>query len=78
MKTNSRQLRTGERLWRLRKQRQQVDAVLQEHGAAGVELQFFYNGELAYGQHCLTRDLAIAKAAEKRQELERSGWTAHW
>jgi hypothetical protein len=69
--------RLGERIWRLRKLHQHVDAVVQI-GDAGVELRFFYNGELAYRRCWMTRDQAMRAAREKRAELEREGWTAHW
>jgi hypothetical protein len=69
--------RLGERVWRLRKLHQHVDAVLQ-HDAAGVDLGYFYNGKLAYTRRLTTRDQAMREAHEKRAELEREGWTAHW
>jgi hypothetical protein len=65
------------RLWRLRKLHQYVDAEI--HGEEGsFEVQFFYNGELAYGRRCASRASALAEAAGKRAELERDGWTFHW
>jgi hypothetical protein len=69
--------RSGERVWRLRKLHQQVDAVLTEN-KAGTELRFFYNGELAYRRRWETAVEARKEAAAKRAELERDGWTAHW
>lgn len=69
----------GTRIWRLRKLHQQVDALLRDDGeSGGVETRFLYNGELAYLRRWPTRELALADAAEKRAELEREGWTAHW
>ena len=68
----------GQRLWRLRKLNQQVDAHLCDQGAAGVDLQFIRNGEVMYTRRWGSRDGALAEAAEKRLELERGGWTAHW
>jgi hypothetical protein len=65
------------RIWRLRKLHQQADARLQDDGQ-DVEVQFFYNGVLAYARRLPTRALALAEAAEKRAELERDGWTEHW
>jgi hypothetical protein len=65
------------RIWRLRKLHQQADARLREDGQ-GAEVQFFYNGTLAYSRRWPTRVLALAEAAEKRAELEREGWTSHW
>lgn len=69
----------GQRLWRLRKLHQYVDAEVRESAdAMGVEIQFFYNGECAYSRRWPTRDLALVEAAHKRAELERDGWMAHW
>ena len=67
-----------ERVWRMRKLHQYVDAELRDHGDAGVQIQFFVNGELAYGRRWPTRALALSEAAGKRAELERDGWMAHW
>lgn len=67
----------GHRLWRLSKLHLYVDAQLREHDA-GVEVLFFYNGELAYGRNLPTLAQALAEAADKRAELERQGWMFHW
>ena len=64
-------------MWRLRKLHQYADARLLD-AADSVELQFYYNGECAYRRRWATRALALAEAADKRAELEREGWTAHW
>jgi hypothetical protein len=70
----------GSRVWRLRKQNQNVDAHLRdfEGGKAGAEINFLYNGKLAYKRRWPTRAAALAEAAAKRAELEREGWTSHW
>ena len=69
----------GQRLWRLRKLHQSVDAELnEEREGGGVAVQFFYNGKLSYARHLPTRALAVAEAGAKRAELERDGWTFHW
>ena len=68
----------GTRVWRLRKLHQQVDAQLRDAERGGVETRFFYNGELTYARVWPTRDQAHADANDKRLELERDGWTAHW
>ena len=70
--------RDGTRVWRMRKLHQYVDAELVDTGEAGVELQFFYNGERAYSRRWPTRERALNEAAEKRAELERDGWMFHW
>jgi hypothetical protein len=67
-----------ERVWRLRKLHQYVDAELRDEGGAGVRVQFFFNGEPVLGRRWPTRALALLEAAGKRAELERDGWMAHW
>jgi hypothetical protein len=42
--------------------------------AAGVEAQFFRNGEFLYGQRFADRAGAEQFAAEKRREVERRGY----
>ena len=69
---------TGRRLWRLRKLHHWVDAELREHDGSGVEVLFFYNGELSYGRHLPSLADALAEAVGKRAELEREGWMFHW
>ena len=66
-----------QRIWRLRKLHQAVDAELHVVGNE-VEVRFLFNGELSYSRRCATRELALATAAEKRAELEREGWAFHW
>jgi hypothetical protein len=66
-----------QRIWRLRKLHQFVDAVM--HPIDGeIELRFLFNGELSFAQRCATREEALAAAAAKRAELEREGWSFHW
>ena len=65
------------RLWRLRKLHDQVDAILVDHDD-GVELQFRLNGVPTNARRFGDRDAARSVAAEKRLELERGGWMAHW
>ena len=67
-----------QRVWRLRKLSQTVDAELQPGTASGVELQFRLNGTIMYTRRCSTREEAIREAGEKRAELEREGWMPHW
>ena len=69
---------SGHRLWRLRKLHQFVDAELRECDGTGVEVLFFYNGELSYGRQVPDLAAALAEAAGKRAELEREGWMFHW
>jgi hypothetical protein len=70
--------RQGERLWRLRKLHQQVDAELRDDEDGGVEVRFLYKGEIVYRRRWRGRALAVAEASKKREELERAGWNAHW
>lgn len=73
------QLTTGvRRIWRLRKQHHAVDALLREARAGAFCVQFLYDGMLTYERRWPTRELALAEAADKRAELERSGWMSHW
>jgi len=44
----------------------------------GIEIRLFYDGAFAYARRLPTRELALAQAAERRRELERSGWNLHW
>jgi hypothetical protein len=69
----------SQRLWRLRKRHQHVDALLRAVAGVGdVELCYLFNGEAAYRRRWPTRALAVQEAAEKRAELEREGWVFHW
>jgi len=67
----------GDRLWRLRKLNQQVDATIAGEGSS-ISLRMFYNSRLVYQRSWPSREDAIADAAERRLTLERHGWTAHW
>ena len=69
--------RRGQRVWRLRKLHQWVDAELHVDGAT-ADLRLLLNGEVMYERRWTTRDEALTDAAGKRAELEREGWTAHW
>ena len=66
-----------QRIWRLRKRHQAVDAELHPVGNE-IEVRFLFNGTLAYSRRCPTRDLALETAAAKRAQLEREGWLFHW
>jgi hypothetical protein len=70
----------AQRLWRLRKLHDYVDAELREEegGSGAVEVHFFYNGAITYVRQQPTRALALAEASAKRAELERDGWMFHW
>jgi hypothetical protein len=66
-----------QRIWRLRKLHQSVDAIMYPIDGE-IELRFLFNGELSYTQRCPTREQAVETAAAKRAELERDGWNFHW
>jgi hypothetical protein len=69
----------GERVWRVRKHHVWIDAQL--HAAddrTGVELQFFYDGQLLLASRWATREQALADASTRLRELQRAGWNTHW
>jgi hypothetical protein len=66
-----------QRVWRLRKLHQSVDAELHPVGDE-IEIRFLFNGEISYSQRFATRESALDAAAKKRTELEREGWAFHW
>jgi hypothetical protein len=61
----------------LRKLHDQADAWLRDLDH-GVELHFVLNGKTTQSRRCEDRAAALALAADKRAELERGGWMAHW
>jgi len=69
---------SAQRVWRLRKQNHSVDAEVRAVTRSDALVQFFYDGELTYERRWPTRVEALGEIAERRAELERSGWTAHW
>jgi hypothetical protein len=66
-----------QRIWRLRKRHQTVDAELHVQ-ASEVELKFLLNGTVSYSRVHPSREGALEEAAAKRRELEREGWLFHW
>jgi nicotinamidase-related amidase len=69
---------TPHRLWRLRKLNHAVDAEIRPEVSGGFQVQFLYDAVATYQRTWPTREEAVAEAAGKRAELERSGWMAHW
>src|SRR3989442_402167 len=57
-----------ERLWRLRKRQQSIDAILRDE----VTLEFVMNGKRVTARRWGTRAQAVKAATEKRTELERA------
>jgi hypothetical protein len=68
-----------ERLWRVRKDHRSIDAELRFHPEEfGVEVRFYYHGELVYSRLRPAREQAVAEADAKLEELSRAGWSTHW
>ena len=67
-----------QRIWRMRKLHQSIDAELHEAIDGSVEVHYLLNGEFIYARRYPNRELALAEAAVKRAELERDGWAFHW
>ena len=68
----------AERIWRLRKRQQSIDAVLRTSGDGGCALEFTMNGRRLTVRRCASRAQAVKAATDKRKELERAGWATHW
>ena len=68
---------TRERLWRVRKRQQSVDAVVREADGE-VTLEFVMNGRRITARKWPSRAQAVKAASEKLRELERAGWATHW
>jgi hypothetical protein len=80
---------TAERLWRVRRRQQSIDAILREGSAADgagsagsagneVTLEFVMNGRRVTSRRWPSRAQAVKAATDKRKELERAGWATHW
>ena len=67
----------GERLWRMRRDSQWIDARLMD-GGEGVELQMFCDADMIYTRRWSTRELAVEEADRQLKELQRVGWASHW
>jgi hypothetical protein len=68
----------NQRLWRLRRRQQIIDAVLHEAQGRGFTLEFMMNGTPLTRRRCSSRAQAVQVATEKRKDLERAGWATHW
>lgn len=67
--------RPRERLWTLAKNGKRIDAELMFHAEYGVEIQFLYEGVMAYGRRWTLRAQAIQEANDKLAELTAEGWS---
>lgn len=64
-------------LYRLRRRRDRVDAVLRP-ADDGWDLIFFYNTRLLATRRYTDEAAARREAAAKLADLERAGWIQHW
>jgi hypothetical protein len=69
-----RQRQPGEHLWAIRKDGQQVECELRDHGEWGVEVQVYREREFLYGRRWPTRALALAEATESGSKTAASSW----
>ena len=65
------------RLWRMRKRHDHIDASLRSD-RSGWTLEFSRNDQPLLTWRFATEEAARAEAAARRRELERAGWTSHW
>ena len=65
------------RLWRVRRRRDHIDALLNDAGD-GWDLQFLRNDRRLVVWRYETREAASIEANARLRELERAGWTSHW
>jgi hypothetical protein len=67
----------SERLWRLRKRYDHIDAEVRPRGL-DWELRISRNGRRLIAWRFDNREAAAREAAARLRELERSGWQSHW
>jgi hypothetical protein len=63
----------GEHLWAIRKDGQQLDCDLRDHGEWGVEVQIYREPEFLYGRRWPTRALALEEADQQKATYLRKG-----
>jgi hypothetical protein len=61
-----RQRQPGEHLWTIRKDGQQLDCELRDHGEWGVEVEVHREREFLYSRRWATRALALDEADERK------------
>jgi hypothetical protein len=66
-----------DRLWRLRRRHDHIDAVLRRRGSHW-ELQFLRNDRVLVTRYYARRDVAYTEASARLAELQRAGWSTHW
>lgn len=67
-----------QRIWRLKKLHQAVDAELLVFSSSHIDVRYLFNGEVSYVRSCANRQEALDEAASRRAQLEREGWAFHW
>ena len=67
----------NDRLWRLRRRHDHIDAIIRRRGALW-ELTFLRNDRLMLTRHYTRLDLARAEADRRLRDLQRAGWNTHW
>jgi hypothetical protein len=67
-----------QRVWRVRKDSNFMDAQLRVGVSATIEIHYFLDGALLVSQQWPTRELALTEASSRLRDLQRSGWTTHW
>ena len=65
------------RLWRVRRRHDHIDAVLRELGSVW-ELEFVSKDRAFLMWRYPDRASAAAEADVRRRDLLRAGWTSHW
>jgi hypothetical protein len=68
--------RAREHVWALTKGGRRIDAQLLFHTEAGVEIQFLFDGVMAYARRCTRRADAVEEANAQRARLTNEGWRA--
>ena len=68
-----RERKPGEHLWAIRKDGQQLDCELRDHGPWGVEVQVYREREFLYGRRWPTRALALEEADDQKAAYLRKG-----
>jgi len=67
----------GQRLWRVRRQFDQMDAILVTD-AGRWQLRYIHNGEDVMTRAFDDESSAVDAAGERLKELQRVGWYTHW
>lgn len=66
------------RLWRIRRDSRQLEALVVALSGNRVELRFVLNGAHIYRCVWGSRERAVDFATEQLTEMQRKGWASHW